>query len=181
MRKQWRYCSVAINYRYHTWPEHDNIIKWKHFPRYWAFVWGIHRSPVNSPHKGQRRGALMSSLICAWIHGWVNNFWWFETPSRPLWHHSNEYQANDMSLTVNDMSLTVTWYNIFLFRTICNDFPNMSLLFMTINTTLLGKNVTHIYQSFHNNIKSCFSSGICILINRIVPNSSSTSVSTVVV
>ena len=22
-------------------------------PRYWAFVWGIHRWPVNSPHKGQ--------------------------------------------------------------------------------------------------------------------------------
>ena len=34
---------------------------------------GIHRSPVNSPHKGQWRGALMVSLICAWINGWVNN------------------------------------------------------------------------------------------------------------
>ena len=30
-------------------------------------------SPVNSPHKGQWRGALMFSLICAWIYGWVNN------------------------------------------------------------------------------------------------------------
>ena len=30
-------------------------------------------SPVNSPHKGQWRGALMFSLICAWIKGWVNN------------------------------------------------------------------------------------------------------------
>ena len=28
---------------------------------------------VNFPHKGQWRGALMSSLICAWINGWVNN------------------------------------------------------------------------------------------------------------
>ena len=28
--------------------------------------------PVNSPHKGQWRGALMFSLICVWIHGWVN-------------------------------------------------------------------------------------------------------------
>ena len=27
----------------------------------------------NSPHKGQWRGALMSSLICVWINGWVNN------------------------------------------------------------------------------------------------------------
>ena len=29
--------------------------------------------PVNSPHKGQWRGALMFSLICTWINGWVNN------------------------------------------------------------------------------------------------------------
>ena len=28
---------------------------------------------VSSPHKGQWRGALMFSLICAWINGWVNN------------------------------------------------------------------------------------------------------------
>ena len=52
---------------------HDEVIKWKHFPRYWPFVPGIHRSPVNSPHKGQWRGALMFSLICAWINCWVNN------------------------------------------------------------------------------------------------------------
>ena len=37
---------------------HDDVIKWKHFPRYWPFVRGIHRSPVNSHHKGQWRGAL---------------------------------------------------------------------------------------------------------------------------
>ena len=30
---------------------HDDVINWKHFPRYWPFVWGI----------------------CAWINGWVNN------------------------------------------------------------------------------------------------------------
>ena len=29
--------------------------------------------PVNSPHKGQWRGALMFSLICTWINDWVNN------------------------------------------------------------------------------------------------------------
>ena len=43
--------------------EHDGVFKWKHFPRYWPFVPGIPRSPVNSPHKGQWRGALMFSLI----------------------------------------------------------------------------------------------------------------------
>ena len=55
------------SYRY------DDVIKWKHFPRYWHFVWGIHRSPVNSPNKGQWRRALMFSLIWAWVNGWVNN------------------------------------------------------------------------------------------------------------
>ena len=55
------------------WTTHDDVIKWKHFPRYWPFVRGIHRSPVNSPHKGQWRGALMFSLICVWINNWVNN------------------------------------------------------------------------------------------------------------
>ena len=51
----------------------DDVIKWKHFPRYWSFVRGIHRSPLNSPHKGQWRGALMFSLIWGWISDWVNN------------------------------------------------------------------------------------------------------------
>ena len=50
-----------------------DVIKWKHFPRYWPFVHGINWSPVNSPHKDQLRVALMFSLICAWINGWVNN------------------------------------------------------------------------------------------------------------
>ena len=52
---------------------HDDIIKWKHFPCYWPFVQGIHLSPVNSPHKGQWRGNLMFSLICACINNWLNN------------------------------------------------------------------------------------------------------------
>ena len=52
---------------------HNDVIKWKHFPRYWPFVRGIQRSPVNSPHKGQWRGALMFTLICTRINDWVNN------------------------------------------------------------------------------------------------------------
>ena len=54
-------------------PFHDDVIKWKQFPRYWPFVRGIHRSPVNPPHKDQWRGALRFSLICAWANSWANN------------------------------------------------------------------------------------------------------------
>ena len=75
---------------------HDDVIKWKHFPRYWPFVRGIHRSPVNSPHKDQWHGALMfffylrpnKRLSKQW---WG---WWFETPSCPLWCHCNEQSTN---------------------------------------------------------------------------------------
>ena len=51
----------------------DNVIKWKHYWRYWPFVRRINRLPVNSPHKGQWRGPLLFPLICGWINGWVNN------------------------------------------------------------------------------------------------------------
>ena len=56
-----------------TYLYYDYVIKLRHFPRYWPFVLGIHRSPVNSPHKGQWRGGLMFSLIFAWMNAWVNN------------------------------------------------------------------------------------------------------------
>ena len=51
----------------------DDVIKWKHYLRYCPFVWGIHRSPVKSPHKSQWGGALMFYLIGTWTSGWVNN------------------------------------------------------------------------------------------------------------
>ena len=42
-------------------------------------------------HKGQWRRGLVFYLICAWINGWLKQWWgcWFETPSRPLWRHCN--------------------------------------------------------------------------------------------
>ena len=48
--------------------DHDDVIKWKDFPRYWPFVRVIQWSPVNSPHKGQWCAALMFSFIFAWIN-----------------------------------------------------------------------------------------------------------------
>ena len=71
-------CVASFKCRSFTYTEprlghHDDVIWWKHIPRYWPFVWGIHRSPVNSSHKGQWRGGSMFSLICAWTNGWANN------------------------------------------------------------------------------------------------------------
>ena len=48
-------------------------LQMEHFPRYWPFVNGIHRSPVDSSHKSQWRVALLCSLIFAWPNGWAKN------------------------------------------------------------------------------------------------------------
>ena len=71
---------------------HDDVIKWKHFPRNWTFVWGIHRSPVNLPHNRRWLGASMFSLVCAWINGWVNN-----RGAGDLMRHSAHYDVIVMS------------------------------------------------------------------------------------
>ena len=82
----------------------ENVIKWKHFPRYRPFVRGIHRSPVNSPHEGQWRGALMFTLICARINGWVN--------SREA-GDLRRYRANYDVIVMNDSRfIFYSWYNI---------------------------------------------------------------------
>ena len=60
---------ISINIKLNA----DDVITWKHFPRYCPFVREIHRSLVNSRHKDQWRGALGFSFICAWINGWINN------------------------------------------------------------------------------------------------------------
>ena len=71
---------------------------WRHQIEYFsallALCAGIHQSPVNSPHKGQWRGALMFSLICAWINGWVNT-----REAGDLWRYRAHYDVTVMELT----------------------------------------------------------------------------------
>ena len=55
------------------------------FPRYWPFVRGIRRSPVNSPQKSQWRGVLMFSLTCALTNGWVNNRAHYDVTIMSFW------------------------------------------------------------------------------------------------
>ena len=69
--------------------KHDAVIKWKHFPRYWPFVRGIHRSPVNSP---AQRPVTRNFDVLFDLHlnkrfskQWLGFL--FETLSRSLWRH----------------------------------------------------------------------------------------------
>ena len=50
------FALIMLSFLWNTW--------WRHL---------METSPVNSPHKGQRREALMISLMGAWINVWVNN------------------------------------------------------------------------------------------------------------
>ena len=66
---------------YVTWPQWINTVPdipwWRHqmetFSALLALCAGNSPVPVNSPQKGQCRGALMFSLIYAWINDWVNS------------------------------------------------------------------------------------------------------------
>ena len=84
---------------------YDDVITWKHFPIYWPFVRRIHRSPVNSPHKGQWRGALLFSLTCAWV---------------------NNREAGDLRRDHYDVTV-MSWYRIlcavchFPYYTVCRE------------------------------------------------------------
>ena len=70
---------------------------WRHqmetFSALLALCAGNSPVPVNSPHKGQWRGALMFSLIRAWINDWVNN-----REAGDLRRQRGHYEVNVMML-----------------------------------------------------------------------------------
>ena len=71
-------------YRY----RHDDVIKWKHFPRYWPFVRGIHRSrwiPRTKASNAEPWCFLrLNKRLSKQTRGW-----WFEPPSWSLWRQCN--------------------------------------------------------------------------------------------
>ena len=70
---------------------YDDVIKWKHFPRYWPFVRG--NSPAPSEFPTQR--PVTRSFDVFFDLGLNKRLskqswgWWFETLSRSLWCHRN--------------------------------------------------------------------------------------------
>ena len=62
---------------------HDGIIKRKHFACYWSFVWGTHRSPVNSLPKA--RNTELWFFFDPRLNKQLRKQWrrrWFATPLR---------------------------------------------------------------------------------------------------
>ena len=75
----WNICTMSLATNTHSlncdysFISYDDVIKWKHFLRYWPFVWGIHRSPPRGFPSQRWLGALMFPLTYAWINDWANN------------------------------------------------------------------------------------------------------------
>ena len=72
--------------------DHDDVIKWKHFPRYCMAICAGN-SPVTGEFPAQR--PVMRCFVVFFDlrlnkrlskQSWD---WWFETPPRPLWRHCN--------------------------------------------------------------------------------------------
>ena len=94
----WRiYASLCFNVlTIRHWPRHT---WWRNqmetFVTLLAFVNGILGSPMDSHHKGQWRGALIFSLICAWINGWVSN-----RDDGDLKRHRARYGVTELNLAI---------------------------------------------------------------------------------
>ena len=105
---------------------HDDVIKWKHFPRYWPFVRGIHRLvkdatcliwlTANSEEQvPMRKCGKKASNAELWfffelpLTGRLSKQWWgwwFETPSCPLWRHRNGLKHTCRPSRVESIHLT---------------------------------------------------------------------------
>ena len=85
---------------------HDDVIKWKHFPHYYPFVRGSHQSLGDFPHKGQWHRMLMFYLICAWTNDWANT-----RDAGDLRHHRTHYDVIVMCLFVIWHSIKL-WLNL---------------------------------------------------------------------
>ena len=73
---------------------HDDVIKWKHFPLYWPFVRGIHRSPVTGEFPSQRP---VTRSFCVFFYLHLNKR--LSKQSRRRWfrRHRAHYDVSVMS------------------------------------------------------------------------------------
>ena len=94
-------------------------------------------SPVNSPHKGQWRGALLFSLICDWINGRVNN-----CEAGDLRRHRAHYSVTVM------LYYTSAWLSAGVYG--YGEYPKYN------NINLGDYNHIDMHVCLNNNISICF-------------------------
>ena len=124
--------------------DHDDVLKWKHFRRYWPFM----KSPVTSPHKGQWCKALMFSLVCTWTNRWANN-----QDAGDFRRHSTHFDVNVMQNYAQQMFSSL----LFAFMSISVGFKsslmcwsiqtlNVQTVFVIIKLKLWSYDTTFLYE-----------------------------------
>ena len=88
---------------------HDDVIKWKHFPRYWPFV----RVPGDFPAQRPVTRSFDVFFVLR-LNKRLNKQswdWWLETLSRPLWRHRNVHRVSRFIIggNVSIVSLNGVW------------------------------------------------------------------------
>ena len=115
--------------------EHADVIKGKPFPRYWPFVREFTGHRWIRPHKGQRRGALMFSLICAWINDWVN--------SREAGDLRRRYTHYDVIVMIDLLYNQISWMKKWMMS-------HFKIFKNAVYYALMQSNIFNCYVYFHN-------------------------------
>ena len=136
---------------------HDDVIIWKYFTRYWPFVRGIHRSPVDSPHKGQSRGAMMFSLICVWTNGWANS-WETGHLRRHRAHYDDTVMTKNRQSHVMSLSIAITHSEWTYDYPIIYKYISLVIYSIRITMKLLqsASFVSTSYDLNQDNLQGCF-------------------------
>ena len=159
---------------------HLSFTWWRHqmetFSALLAICAGNSLVAVNSPHKGQWRGALMFSFISVWINDWVNN-----REAGDLRRHHGHYDVNvimppvldvkdtlrSLSLRGNMITFTPGGYfkrsakleALFLGQNYLVQFPDVRSLNETLKTLYLSSNcipaIKYIPRNMHT-VLLCF-------------------------
>ena len=82
---------------------HDDVIKLKHFPGCWPFMWGNHRPPVNSPHKKPVTGSFDIFFGLRLFKRLSKR-----SKRRCFWRHCNHYDVTVMKVD----RITTTNFNL---------------------------------------------------------------------
>ena len=87
---------------------HDDVNKWKHFPRHCGEFTGLGEFPTQRPVT--RNFHVFFDLRLNKQLSKQSSGWWFETPSRPLWRHGNvqDYMFTSVSSTLRNDKVYTT-------------------------------------------------------------------------
>ena len=109
---------------------HDDVIKWKHFPRYWPFVLG--NSPVPGEFPTQRP---VTRSFDVFLDVGLNKRlskqskrWWFEAQSSSLWRHRYAISSRHLHPPSPFLYLYLYLYNLYLYPylSICHLYLHLS-------------------------------------------------------